>query len=231
MLADAPGDVPCRGGGRGGGGGCGAVRGPEAPVIFRASEARANLILTLPSARRGWGDRTHPTERPEVGVLGESPDIVGVRSHWVKWQESVGWTRSMATNDVFSLHTKGGFDLQDLVVAPAFSLAAVVLTGIGTFSLFGHSLDQTLLSGSGMSVSLAFVIALVALVASWATNRAGDGWDDLDEIESAAVAGGGIVLVGMAFIPAVQDAVMGSQAIGAVAFLALSAAYTVTAWY
>ena len=37
----------------------------------------------------------------------------------------------MATSDVFSLHTKGGFDLQDLVVAPAFSLAAVVLTEDG----------------------------------------------------------------------------------------------------
>jgi len=137
----------------------------------------------------------------------------------------------MATSDVFSLHTKGGFDLQDLVVAPAFSLAAVVLTGIGSFTLFGYSMDRTLFSASGMSITVALLIAAVALAASWGTNRAGDGWDDLDQVESAAVAGGGIVLVGMAVIPAIQNAVLGSEAIGAVAFLALSAAYTVTAWY
>lgn len=137
----------------------------------------------------------------------------------------------MATSDVFSLHTKGGIDLQDLIVAPLFSLAAVVLTGIGSFTLFGYSLDQSLLSGSGASISIAFLVATLALVASWATNRAGDGWDDLDELESAAVGGGVIILVGMAFIPAIQDLVLGSQAVGTLGFLFLSASYTVTAWY
>ena len=137
----------------------------------------------------------------------------------------------MATSDVFSLHTKGGIDLQDLVVAPAFSLAAVVLTGIGTFSMFGYSLSETLVSGSSLNITFAIIVAVIGLAGSWATNRAGDGWDDLDEIESAAVGGGLVVLIGMAAIPAVQDFVLGSQAVGTVAFLALSAAYTVTAWY
>ena len=137
----------------------------------------------------------------------------------------------MATSDVFSLHTKGGIDLQDLVVAPAFSLAAVVLTGIGTFSMFGYSLSETLVSGSSLNITFAIIVAVLGLAGSWATNRAGDGWDDLDEIESIAVGGGLVVLVGMAAIPAVQDFVLGSQAVGTVAFLALSAAYTVTAWY
>lgn len=137
----------------------------------------------------------------------------------------------MATSDVFSLHTEGGFDLQDVIAAPLFSLAAVVLTGIGTFSIFGYSMDQTLFSGSGVSLSLALIVAVLALAASWATNRAGDGWDDLDEIESVAVGGGLVIIVGMAFIPAIQDLVLGSQAIGAFAFILLSSAYTVTAWY
>jgi len=137
----------------------------------------------------------------------------------------------MATSDVFSLHTRGGIDLQDLVVAPAFSLAAVVLTGIGTFSMFGYSLSETLVSGSSLNITLAIIVAVIGLAGSWATNRAGDGWDDLDEIESIAVGGGLVVLVGMAAIPAVQDFVLGSQAVGTVAFLALSSAYTVTAWY
>lgn len=49
----------------------------------------------------------------------------------------------MATNDVSSLHTERGFDLQDLLGAPAFGLAAVVLSGIGTFNIFSESLGQT----------------------------------------------------------------------------------------
>ncbi|NIB98928.1 hypothetical protein [Halobacterium sp. R2-5] len=73
----------------------------------------------------------------------------------------------MADPDAFSLHTKGGLDLQDLIVAPLFSLAAVVVTGIGTFTLFGHSLDQTLWSGFGVTISVAFIIAL--LVGSWSS--------------------------------------------------------------
>ena len=137
----------------------------------------------------------------------------------------------MATSDVFSLHTKGGLDLQDLVVAPLYSLAAVVLTGIGSFTLYGYSLDQSLWSGSGVTISLAFIIALLGLGASWMTNRAGDGWGDLDDLESAAVGGGIILLLGMAFIPAVQDLVLGSQAAGTAAFVLLSGAYTVVAWY
>ncbi|WP_232687191.1 hypothetical protein [Halobacterium zhouii] len=48
------------------------------------------------------------------------------------------------TNDVFSLHTKGGFDLQDLIGAPLFGVAALVLSGIGTFTVFGYSLSETL---------------------------------------------------------------------------------------
>lgn len=137
----------------------------------------------------------------------------------------------MATSDVFSLHTKGGLDLQDLIVAPLFSIAALVVSGIGTFSIYGYSFDQTLFAGSGANISIALVVAVLALVASWATNRAGDSWDDLDEIESAAVAFGVIVLVGMALIPAIQSAVLGSTAVGTIAFLGLSAAYTVLAWY
>lgn len=43
--------------------------------------------------------------------------------------------------------------------------------------------------------------------------------------------GGLIVLVGMAVIPAIQDLVLSSQAVGAAAFILLSSAYTVTAWY
>ena len=137
----------------------------------------------------------------------------------------------MATNDVFSLHTKGGFDLQDLLGAPAFGVAALVLSGIGTFTVFGYSLGDTLWSGSGATISIAFVVAALLLAASWMTNRAGDTWDDLDELESVAVGGGAVILAGLAFVPAVQDFILGSEAVGLVAFILLSAAYTVVAWY
>ena len=137
----------------------------------------------------------------------------------------------MATNDVFSLHTEGGFDLLDLIGAPAFGLAAVVLSGIGTFSLMGFSLSEVVFSSSSISITWAMLVAALLLGASWVTNRAGESWDDLDEFESAAVAGGVLVVAGLAIVPAFQDWVLGSDIIGVAAFLALSAAYTVLAWY
>ena len=137
----------------------------------------------------------------------------------------------MATNDVFSLHNRGGIDLLDYVGAPAFGLAAVVISGIGTFSLWGYSMSETLWSSSSASISIAFIVATVLLAAAWATNRAGDGWDDLDEVESAAVGGGVIILLGIAFVPMIQDLILGSKATGTIAFLLLEGAYTVIAWY
>ncbi|MFC3478730.1 hypothetical protein [Halobacterium litoreum] len=137
----------------------------------------------------------------------------------------------MATSDVLSLHTKGGFDMQDVLGAPFFGLAAVVLTGIGSFTILGVSFNETLFSGSGASISIALVTAALLLVLSWATNRAGDGWDDLDEVESVAVGGGTVLLLGMAFMPFIQDLVLGSDIVGLVAFVLLSSAYTVVSWY
>ena len=137
----------------------------------------------------------------------------------------------MAVTDSLSLHTAGGFDLQDVLGAPAFGLAAVVITGIGTFNLFGISFGETLFSASSAQVSIAMLVATLLLGLSWATNRAGDTWDDLDELESIAVGSGMVILIGMAAIPAVRDFVLSGNATGTVAFILLSAAYTVTAWY
>jgi len=137
----------------------------------------------------------------------------------------------MAVSDALSLHTKGGYDLQDLIGAPAYSLAVVVLTGIGTFSIFGFAFSETLFSYSSFSLSIALLVAVVLLGLSWTTNRAGDGWDDLDELESVAVGGAMFLLLGMASVPAVRDFVLGSQAVGIVAFIVLSTAYVVVAWY
>jgi len=137
----------------------------------------------------------------------------------------------MAVSDALSLHTQGGYDLQDIIGAPAYSLAVVVLTGIGSFSIFGFAFSETLFSYSSFSLSIALLLAVLLLGLSWATNRAGDGWDDLDELESVAVGGGMFVLLGMAAIPAIREFVLSSQSIGIVAFVLLSAAYVVTAWY
>jgi hypothetical protein len=137
----------------------------------------------------------------------------------------------MAVSDSLSLHTAGGFDLQDVLGAPAFGLAAVVITGIGTFNLFGINFGETLWSASSLEVSIALVVALFLLGLSWATNRAGDTWEDLDELESVAVGSGLVILLGMALVPAIREFVLASNATGTVAFILLSAAYTVTAWY
>ena len=134
-------------------------------------------------------------------------------------------------NNLTSLHTKGGFDLQDLLGAPAFGLAAVVISGIGTFTMFGFNFSETLFSYSSLDVSIAMLVAVALLGLSWTTNRAGDDWGDLDEIESAAVGSGLVLLLGMAVVPAVRDFVLTGNATGTVAFVLLSAAYTVVAWY
>jgi len=75
------------------------------------------------------------------------------------------------------------------------------------------------------------VTAALLLAGSWLTNRAGDGWDNLDEVESVAVGGATLLLLGMAFTPFIQDLVLGSQIVGTLASVLLSASYTVTAWY
>jgi len=139
----------------------------------------------------------------------------------------------MATSvdKALSLHTEGGFDLQDILGAPAFGLAAVVISGIGTFELFGINFADTLFSYSSLDVSIAIAVATLLIGLSWVTNRAGDNWDDLDEIESLAVGGGLLLLAGMAAVPAVSDFILSSNATGTVGFILLSAAYTVLAWY
>jgi len=137
----------------------------------------------------------------------------------------------MSVANLTSLHTEGGYDLQDVLGAPAFGLAAVVITGIGTFELFGINFSETLFAASSLDVSIALVVATLLLGLSWTTNRAGDTWGDLDEVESLAVGGALVILIGMAAIPAVRDFVLSSNATGTVGFILLSAAYTVLAWY
>jgi hypothetical protein len=137
----------------------------------------------------------------------------------------------MAVSDALSIHTEGGYDLQDIVGAPLFSLAAVVLTGIGSFTILGIAFSKTLYAASSLTVSIALLIAPLLLALSWATNRAGDSWDDLDEIESIAVGGSMFLVLGMAAIPFIRDLVLGSQIVGMVAFVLLNAAYVVVAWY
>jgi hypothetical protein len=137
----------------------------------------------------------------------------------------------MSVTDSISLHNQGDIDLLDYFGAPAFGLCAVVLTGIGTFSIFNTSLSETVFSATGVNVSIAFLVAAFLLIAAWFTNRAGDGWEDLDEFESVSVGGGVIVLVGVAFVPFISDLVAGSHVWGVVSFVLLSGAYTVLAWY
>lgn len=129
------------------------------------------------------------------------------------------------------LHRTGSIDLTDYIMAPAFSVAAFVLVGIGSFSLYGYNLSMTLWSGSGATVTLAWLISTIALGSAWASNRMGDNWDDFDELESAAVIGGVVLLVGIPFVPFVNNAVTGSQAVGTVALVVLGALYTTLAYY
>jgi len=138
----------------------------------------------------------------------------------------------MAANTLDGLmHRTGSIDLTDYIAAPAFSVAAFVLVGIGSFSLYGYDLSMTLWSGSGATLTLAWLITVIALGSAWATNRMGDNWDDFDEFESAAVVTGGVLLVGIPFVPFINDLVTGSQIAGTIALVVLGGLYTVLAYY
>jgi len=137
----------------------------------------------------------------------------------------------MSTSIEGLMHRTGSIDLTDYIGVPAFSLAAVVLTSIGSFSIYGFDLSMTLWSGSGATITLAWLIAVVSLGAAWTTNRMGDNWDDFDEFESAAVVTGGVLLVGIPFVPFINDLVTGSQIAGTIALAVLSGLYTVLAYY
>lgn len=129
------------------------------------------------------------------------------------------------------IHSKGSIDLFDYIGFPLYGLAIVTMTGIGTFSIYGYDLTTVLYSFSGGEITTANVIAIGLLALGWVTNRAGDGFDDLDEWEAGTVVVGAVALLGIMFVPAVDDLVVGSDLWGTVALVALSGAYTVIGYY
>jgi len=70
--------------------------------------------------------------------------------------------------------------MKDVIGSPADGLAVVVLTGIGSFSLFGFAFSETLFSYSSFGLSIALLLGVLLLALRWMTNRAGGGWDELD---------------------------------------------------
>ncbi|MFB6120978.1 MAG: hypothetical protein ABEJ68_07690 [Halobacteriaceae archaeon] len=129
------------------------------------------------------------------------------------------------------MHREGSIDVTDFVLGWAYPIAVVVLVGIGQFSLFGYSMSDVLWSATGAEVTIAWVVALVCLVGAWATNRANQSLDDMDEIEQAAAGGAALLMIGIPFVPALNNLVMSSQTVGAVAGMILTGAYALLAYY
>jgi len=137
---------------------------------------------------------------------------------------------SLGTGDSW-LHREGSIDATDFVLGWAYPIAVVVLVGIGSFSLFGYSMSDVLWSATGAEVTVAWLVALLCLGGAWATNRAGEGFDDLDMIEQGAAGGAALLMIGIPFVPALNDLVLSSDSIGAVAGMILTGAYALLAYY
>lgn len=116
---------------------------------------------------------------------------------------------------------RGRIDYNDAVVSPFFVVASMVSAGLLSFSLFGYDFAGTLFSlGSGagaISVSIAKLVAIIALVTAYASNR--PDFSDMTSIETwVVVATVGLVLV-PPFSPAVESVIQQSQIAGLIAVI------------
>lgn len=113
---------------------------------------------------------------------------------------------------------KNEMDVEDAILGLAFSAAgAVQFVPETTVTFYGTDLG-----------GVAFIVSIVALVAAYVTNE--PDLKNLDEIETAAVAGTGLVILGNEYITEISDFIMGSDATMIGAFVVTFVGYYVMAY-
>jgi len=138
----------------------------------------------------------------------------------------------MATTSIGELfHRSDSIDPLDIITYAAFALAVPALVGIGSFSLYGYSMSMTLLSASGMTLTLSWAIAAGTFLLAYATNHMGADWDEFDDGELVTLGAGLLLLVGIPFVPILHDFVVQSKIVGTAAAGILGGAYIVLAYY
>lgn len=103
------------------------------------------------------------------------------------------------------------------ILAPAFALSSISLLGIGSFSLEGFALTQTLIGPwNGLSISAASTLSFLALAAAYFSHD-NDIRDFTDNQSYIAYATAGSVAL-LALSPPLLDAVQGSTGLGWLVF-------------
>lgn len=113
---------------------------------------------------------------------------------------------------------KNEMDVEDAILGLAFSAAGAVQFVPNTMvTFYGHDLS-----------GVAFLVSIVALVAAYVTNE--PDLKNMDEIETAAVAGTAGIIVGNEYVTEISDFLAGSDAMMIGAFVVTFVGYYVMAY-
>ena len=135
-------------------------------------------------------------------------------------------------------------DIEDLIPAQAFGISALVTLGIVQLTAYSGTINLgETYSVGGLNMSLAFLIQVVAVgVIAWTNEMDLDflrAWDDsvrgdygakYDELSRWAALGMVALLVGVEFIPQVNDLVTSSDALATIVFLIEAAGVWAISW-
>ena len=120
-------------------------------------------------------------------------------------------------------------ELEDAVMMLTAGVGSLVVTGAATVTIGETGLSEVLVNFGGYEVTYAFALAFASFILAYATNM--PDWNDLDNEESYAVAAGLLALVGVEYIGAVQDFIVGDFMFEILASVAIIAAYLVIAYH
>ena len=117
----------------------------------------------------------------------------------------------------------GEIDFEDAILSPLFVIAAAVSTGLATVTIFDTSLGGTMFSAGGQEIGYASVISVAVLGAAWVTNQ--PDLDNMDDMESYAVIGTAIAVVGVPLIPALHSFVTGNDLVSLIVMCVQAAGF------
>ncbi|WP_367176134.1 hypothetical protein [Haloarcula rubripromontorii] len=123
--------------------------------------------------------------------------------------------------------------INDAAGFPVAALGAVVATGIGSVTLFGHDLAGSV---AEVGISIAAALYIISFLVAWITNDRSldefrDGRSDDRDLEEILVLGAPALLLVHEFVPEVASAVTGDVYIGSTVALVLVGAYALVAHY
>ena len=126
-------------------------------------------------------------------------------------------------------------ELEDAILMLTAGVGSLVVTGAATVTIGETGLSEVLfeLGGddeeAGYEITYAFAMAFLSFVVAYLTNE--PDWGDLSNEETYAVVAGLVALVGVEYIGAVQDFIVGDFVFELIASAVIVAAYLVIAYH